>query len=86
MHKYPEYFNVIVQKLEPDGSIKRDTNNNIVLEEEFGELIWWHIVHCEEWKKDLSANTTLSPVPEDHIASGIGRDQWYGYQYKEEEE
>ena len=64
-NEYPEYFNVMVPKLEPDGSIKRDRDKQIIFEEEFGTQTCWHIVHRDHWKKGRTMKTTLAPISEE---------------------
>ena len=81
--KYPQHSSVFVPTVEPDGSIERGKNKRIILEEEFGGLTCWHIVHRDGWKNDLSAKSCIG---RDNNASGIGREQVYGYEYKEQQE
>ena len=63
--KYPEYFNVMVPKLDPDGSIMLDGDKQIIFKEEFGTLICWHIAHRDYWKKGRTTRTTLIPISEE---------------------
>ena len=58
-------FSVFIPKLDPGGSISCGKNKEVIIEEEFGELTCWHIVHRDSWKKDLSTKTTLSPISEE---------------------
>ena len=58
-------FSVFVPKIDPDGSIKRGGNKEVIMVEEFGELTCWHIVHRDSWKKDLSTKTALAPISEE---------------------
>ena len=58
-------FSVFIPKLDPGGSIKRGENKEVIMEEEFGELTCWHIMHRGCWKKDLLTMTTLAPISEE---------------------
>ena len=40
-------------------------NKEVIMEGDFGELLCWHIVHRDSWKKDLSTKTTLAPISEE---------------------
>ena len=55
----------MVPKLEPDGSIKRDGDKQIIFEEEFGTLTCWHIAHRNHWKNGRTTKTTLIPISEE---------------------
>ena len=40
-------------------------NKEVIMEEDFGELMCWHIVHCDCCKKDLLTKITLAPISEE---------------------